>query len=228
MVGDNMRAVCILSGGIDSVSTAAYLKSKGYDLYLLTFNYGQRASKEIEVAKMFASRLGKEHKVIDISFMNDLYGRSNVLTYNDVMPEGFEYSIVVPIRNVVLLTVACAWAFSIGAKLIAYGAHTSDEPYPDCRTGFAKELEIALNLAEEDGIKNGLRERVEIWSPAIVGWSKSNLIREGYNVFGKDIFKTWSCYLSKDKHCGRCESCNNRKRAFADAGIKDETDYLIK
>lgn len=221
-----MKAICIFSGGLDSISTAAYLKSKGYRLYLLTFNYGQRGEREVEIAKEFATALGEEHKIIDISFMKELYGTSNVLTYNASIPKTFNYSIVAPVRNAVFLTIACAWAFSINAELIVYGAHKGDKNYPDCRKEFAKALELALNLAEEDGIKNGVRTKIEIWSPAMMDWSKRDLIKIGYEILAKDIFKTWSCYDNKEKHCGICESCINRKKAFVDANIKDETDYL--
>ncbi|GIU70788.1 MAG: 7-cyano-7-deazaguanine synthase [Candidatus Nitrosocaldaceae archaeon] len=221
-----MKAICIFSGGLDSISTAAYLKEQGYQLYLLTFNYGQRATKEVRVAEEFGNKLGAEHKIIDISFMKELYGKSNVLTYHANIPSKFDYSIVVPVRNAVFLTIASAWAFSINANLLAYGAHKDDKNYPDCRREFAKALEEALNLAEEDGIKQKIREKIEIWSPAIEGFDKKDLISIGYKILGSDIFKSWSCYSDNDKHCGICESCINRKRAFKNAKIKDETDYL--
>jgi len=221
------KAVIVFSGGVDSVCAVSYLKSK-YDLYGITFSYGQKANSEIISAKYFAKKLGlKQHKIIDIGFMKDLYGNSNVLTSSKrKIPSKFEYSIVVPIRNAVFLSIASAWAFTLNASMVAYGAHTGDQNYPDCRPNFAKKLETAFNQGEIDGIKSKLRKEIEIWSPYRQGLSKSNLLKLGIKILGDSIFKTWSCYSNKKYHCGICESCNNRKIAFAKSGITDKTKYL--
>ena len=221
------KAVVVYSGGIDSVCVACYLKSK-YELYGISFSYGQKANREIIAAKSFAKKLGlKKHKIVDISFMKQLYGDSNVLTSSKrKIPSKFDYSIVVPIRNAVFLSIASAWAFTLNASLVAYGAHTGDKNYPDCRPIFAKKLESSFNQGEIDGIKTGLRKNIKIWSPYKEGLSKSDLIKVGYKTIGESIFKTWSCYSSGRYHCGFCESCNNRKIAFEKSGIKDKTKYL--
>jgi 7-cyano-7-deazaguanine synthase len=221
------KAVIVFSGGLDSVCTCAYLKSR-YDLYGISFSYGQRASPEIKSARKFAKILGlKEHKIIDISFMRDLYGGTNVLTDSKTkLPAKFEYSIVVPIRNAVFLSIATAWAFSLKASLVALGAHKGDKNYPDCRPSFSKKIESAFNEGEIDGIKMGIRKAVKIWSPYQKNLAKSDMIKKGYKVLGNSIFTTWSCYSNKKFHCGKCESCNNRKLAFASAKIKDKTKYL--
>ena len=221
------KAVIVFSGGVDSVCAVSYLKSK-YELYGITFSYGQKASMEIAAAKSFAKKLGlKEHKIIDIGFMKNLYGNSNVLTSSKrKIPTKFEYSIVVPIRNAVFLSIASAWAFTLNASLVAYGAHTGDTNYPDCRPKFAKKLENAFNEGEIDGINSKLRKSIEIWSPYRKGLSKSDLLKTGIKNLGDSIFKTWSCYSNKKYHCGICESCNNRKIAFKEAQIKDKTKYL--
>jgi 7-cyano-7-deazaguanine synthase len=160
--------------------------------------------------------------------MKSLYGKSNALTSSDKeIPEDFNYTIVVPIRNAIFLTIASAWAFSLNASLVAYGAHTGDKRYPDCRPAFSKKMESALNQGEIDGIDLGLRKKISIWTPYIAGLSKSDLIKAGYKKFGDRIFKTWSCYSSAKIHCGRCESCNNRKAAFLRAKINDKTRYRI-
>jgi 7-cyano-7-deazaguanine synthase len=220
------KAVIVFSGGVDSVCAASYLKSK-YELYGISFSYGQKANREIVAAKSFAKKLGlKKHKIVDIGFMKQLYGNSNVLTSSKKrIPSKFDYSIVVPIRNAVFLSIASAWAFTLNAKLVAYGAHTGDRNYPDCRPGFAKKLETSFNEGEIDGIEKGLREKLEIWSPYKVGLSKSDLLKIGYKTIGDTIFKTWSCYSSGKNHCGTCESCNNRKIAFEKSGIEDKTKY---
>ena len=221
------KAVIVFSGGVDSVCAVSYLKSK-YELYGISFSYGQKASMEIAAAKSFAKKLGlKEHKIIDIGFMKNLYGNSNVLTSSKrKIPTKFEYSIVVPIRNAVFLSIASAWAFTLNASLVAYGAHTGDTNYPDCRPKFAKKLENAFNEGEIDGINSKLRKSIEIWSPYRKGLSKSDLLKTGIKNLGDSIFKTWSCYSNKKYHCGICESCNNRKIAFKEAKIKDKTKYL--
>ena len=221
------KAVIVFSGGIDSVCAVSFLKSK-YELYGITFSYGQKANMEINAAKSFAKKLGlKEHKIIDIDFMKNLYGNSNVLTSSKrKIPAKFEYSIVVPIRNAVFLSIASAWAFTLNASLVAYGAHTGDTNYPDCRPKFAKKLENAFNEGEIDGINSKLRKSIEIWSPYRKGLSKSDLLKTGIKNLGDSIFKTWSCYSNKKYHCGICESCNNRKIAFTKAGIIDKTKYL--
>ena len=220
------KAVVVFSGGVDSVCAASYLKSK-YDLYGISFSYGQKANREIVAAKSFAKKLGlKKHKIVDISFMKDLYGKSNVLTSGKKkIPSKFDYSIVVPIRNAVFLSIASAWAYTLNAQLVVYGAHTGDKNYPDCRPRFAKKLESSFNQGEIDGITAGLRKKIEIWSPYKEGLSKSDLLKSGYKTIGDSIFKTWSCYSSGKYHCGYCESCNNRKIAFEKSGIKDKTKY---
>ena len=221
------KAVVVFSGGIDSVCTASFLKSK-YDLYGISFSYGQKANQEILASKSFAKKIGlKQQKIVDISFMKDLYGNSNVLTSKKrKIPDKFEYSIVVPIRNAVFLSMASAWAYTLNASIVAYGAHTGDKNYPDCRPSFAKKLESAFNQGEIDGIKSGLRKEIKIWSPYREGLSKSELLKIGIKALGDSIFRTWSCYESKKYHCGVCESCNNRKKAFENAGITDKTKYL--
>lgn len=221
------KAVVILSGGLDSLCLGAHLGSK-YQLYGITFSYGQRASRELDSARYVGRMLSlKEHKFVEIDFMRSLYGKTNVLTSTQrKIPERFEYSIVVPIRNAIFVTIASAWAFSLNASLVAYGAHTGDKKYPDCRPAFSKKIESALNQGEIDGIRLGLRNRIKVWTPYMAGLSKSALIRAGYEKYGSGIFKTWSCYSGTKTHCGKCESCNNRKLAFVHAGIADKTKYL--
>ena len=221
------KAVVVFSGGIDSVCACSFLKSK-YHLYGISFSYGQRASQEIKIARKFAADLGlKKHKIIDISFMKEIYGKTNVLTDpKRKIPKEFEYSIVVPIRNAIFLSIASAWAYTLNAPLVAYGAHKGDINYPDCRPKFSKKLEGAFNQGEIDGIKSGIRKEIEIWSPFKEGLSKSDLLKIGYKKFGNSLFKAWSCYNNLKQHCGKCESCNNRKNAFSLAKIEDKTIYL--
>jgi 7-cyano-7-deazaguanine synthase len=220
------KAVVILSGGLDSLCLGAYLSAR-YDLYGITFSYGQRASNELDAARRVGRVLKlKEHRIVKIDFMRGLYGRSNVLTDTGRdIPSKFDYSIVVPIRNAIFLSIATAWAFSLKASLVAYGAHTDDKKYPDCRPAFSRKIESALNEGEIDGIRRRIRRRIKVWTPFSAGISKSSLVKAGYKRFGDSIFSTWSCYSHSKTHCGRCESCNNRRLAFAQAKIKDLTKY---
>lgn len=219
----------MFSGGLDSVCTATYLR-KQYDLYGITFSYGQKASKEVKIAQQFSKLLKfREHKVVDIGFMKDLYENTNALTNSKIaIPSKFDYSIVVPIRNAIFLSIASAWAFSKEAELVAYGAHLGDMRYPDCRPAFTRLLSKALNEGEADGIKLGLRKKVRIWSPFMDNLSKSDLLKNGYKELGEQIFKSWSCYENTKIHCGKCESCNNRKLAFCQSKILDKTKYSTR
>lgn len=229
-------AVCIVSGGLDSVCYAAML-SRNHDIYMMTFAYGQRAKREIERARHFAKVLrAREHKIVDIGFMKSLYGASNALTDNrQKLYEDFSQNLVVPVRNAVFITMATAWAMSINAKVVAYGAHIGDIPhYPDCRPEFVRAINEALNTAESDGIASGARQAVTVMSPAVAGLDKSALLKMGYKALGDRIFQTWSCYSDGVRdgrdylHCGRCESCINRKSAFTTAQIEDKTEYATK
>ena len=223
------KAIIVFSGGLDSVCTAIHLQSR-FELYAITFSYGQKANQEITLAKYFAKILKlKEHKIVNIEFMKGLYEKTNVLTNSTMkIPSKFDYSVVVPIRNAVFLSIASAWAFSKNAQLVAYGAHKGDQKYPDCRPSFTRLIEQAFNEGEIDGIKEGLRKKIKVWTPFIAGLSKSDLLKIGYRRLGDEICKTWSCYADTKIHCGRCESCNNRKAAFLNARIKDKTKYRIK
>jgi len=223
------KAIVVFSGGLDSVCTAIHLQSR-FELYAITFSYGQKANQEITLAKYFAKILKlKEHKIVNIEFMKGLYEKTNVLTNSTMkIPSKFDYSVVVPIRNAVFLSIASAWAFSKNAQLVAYGAHKGDQRYPDCRPSFTRLIEQAFNEGEIDGIKEGLRKKIRVWTPFIAGLSKSDLLKIGYRRLGDEICKTWSCYADTKIHCGRCESCNNRKAAFLNARINDKTKYRIK
>ena len=233
-INDSSHVVCIVSGGLDSVCTAAYLKKeKKCTLYFLSYIYGQRARNEIQAAKHFARILKvKDHRTIDIEFMKELYSNSNALTDpTQQLPGSFDYSIVVPIRNVIFIAIASAWAISLNATVVAYGAHTDDNYYPDCRPEFIRSATSVLNLAEEDGIQSGMRQKVTVWAPVLQGMNKTKLLKIGHSILGDEVFDTWSCYsngirIKGDyRHCGQCESCINRKAAIRDAGIEDRTQY---
>lgn len=231
---DEKIAICIMSGGLDSLCAAAYVKNyKKYAIKIISFSYGQRAKREIIQSKKLAKALNSdEYRTVDISFMKELYGNSNVLTNSKFsIPSKFDHSIVVPIRNAVFITIATAWAFSVNADLVVLGAHADDFHYPDCRPKFIQSITNALNTGEEDKIKNGSKRKISIWSPSLEGITKYELLKLGHRLLGDIIFESWSCYTNGKKihgdvvQCGQCESCINRKMAFSKAGIEDKTIY---
>ena len=213
------KAVCLLSGGPDSATVAAMARGEGYDLHCLTFDYGQLGVKEIEGAKKLATYFrAKEHRILDISFLKGLFGRgsSSLLDEGMPMPREFERSLIVPFRNGIMLSIAVGYAATVGAEVVFYGAHGGDAPfYPDCRGEFVSAMERAAVLGTEVGLK--------IRNP-ISKLSKAEVIKIGKEL-GVPLELTWSCYLSRARHCGKCESCVNRKRAFEAAGVPDPTLY---
>ena len=132
-----MRCVVILSGGPDSVTAAYWARAQGFEVHPLTFNYGQRAQVEIERARAMSRELGVVHRVIDLSGLAEVYRGVTSLVDEGIEVTGeFTDPIIVPFRNGVFMAVAVAYADSVGASHIFYGAHAGDEPfYPDCRRG---------------------------------------------------------------------------------------------
>lgn len=215
----NENCVVVLSGGPDSVTTAYWAKQQGYNVHGLTCKYGQIASKEIEYAKLIAKKLGIPLKVIDLSSLREIYmGVTSVCDENITMTGDFSQPIIVPFRNAIFLSVAVAYAASVDAKKIFYGAHGSDEPfYPDCRPSFYKSFEETARLGTDDDLT--------IEAP-FSGGPKSEIIKKGAEL-GVPFELTWSCYFGGEKHCGQCESCMNRKNAFVKAQIPDPTEYDV-
>jgi 7-cyano-7-deazaguanine synthase len=213
----NKKCVIVLSGGPDSAVVAYWAKKQGYELYPLTFNYGQIAVKETQSAQKIAESLGAKTKIVDLSALKSVFGDVTSLCNSDIpLTAEFSQPIIVPFRNAIFLSVAVSYAVSVGADKIFYGAHGSDEPfYPDCRREFYEAFEKAAKL--------GTGENISIQAP-FSGKRKSEVIEEGVKL-GVPFELTWSCYREDTKHCGKCESCVNRKKAFKEAGIADRTKY---
>lgn len=215
--GPRPKAVVILSGGVDSSTVAYWAKAEGFDVHCLSFDYGQRASKELLSAKAIAEGLGAPFKPIDLSALKGIFGGATALCDESApMPSAFEPALIVPFRNAILLSIAVAHAASIGAEAVFYGAQGSDAPfYPDCREPFFKAFQRAARL--------GTGSEIRVDAP-LHGLGKSEVVALGSRL-GVPYGLTWSCYLGGERHCGRCESCLNRKRAFEEAGVEDPTEY---
>jgi 7-cyano-7-deazaguanine synthase len=213
------KCVIVLSGGPDSAVVAYWAKNQGYTLYPITFNYGQIAVKETHCAQKIAESLGAKTKIVDLSALKDVFGDVTSLCNSNIpLTSEFSQPIIVPFRNAIFLSVAVSYAVSVGADKIFYGAHGSDEPfYPDCRREFYETFEKAAKL--------GTGEDIMIQAP-FSGKRKSEVIRTGAEL-NVPFELTWSCYRDSQKHCGKCESCVNRKKAFRETGIKDPTKYEI-
>jgi 7-cyano-7-deazaguanine synthase len=211
------KCVVVLSGGPDSSTVAYWAKSQEYDVYALTFKYGQIAEKETDCARKIALELTVPHKIIDLSSLKTIFGGVTSLCDEAItMTSGFSETIIVPFRNAIFLSVAVAYAVSIGADRILYGAQGSDEQfYPDCRKEFYKAFEKAAQL--------GTCRPISIEAP-FSNMRKSELLRIGAEL-GVPLQNTWSCYRDGATHCGKCESCVNRRNAFRESGVFDPTEY---
>jgi 7-cyano-7-deazaguanine synthase len=212
------KCVVILSGGTDSSTVAYWAKDRGYEVHAVTFDYGQLAKVEILHAAKITEKLGIEHLIIDLSELKTIYeGVTSLVDESIPLTSEFTEPIIVPFRNGVFIAVAVAYAASTGSNHIFYGAHASDEnSYPDCRKEFYKAFEKAAQLGTE----------LPMLIDAPFGEQpKTELLKKGIEL-GVPYELTWSCYTEGPTHCGECESCNNRKKAFTESGITDKTKYL--
>jgi 7-cyano-7-deazaguanine synthase len=214
------KAVVIYSGGMDSFTILQRAHKDGYDLYPLTFDYGQKHSKEIDYARRVCNELNLPHRIIDITAINQLL-QSSSLTSDKSIPEGhYEAdnmkSTVVPNRNMILLSLAIGYAVDIGASKVFYGAHSGDHAiYPDCRPEFVRAMNAVANIANY--------EPVEIVTPYLQG-DKISILRDGL-AMGLDYGKTWTCYNGREKACGKCGSCVERLEAFTLNNSVDPLPY---
>ncbi|KYK21605.1 7-cyano-7-deazaguanine synthase [Thermoplasmatales archaeon SG8-52-2] len=227
----NKKAVCLISGGIDSSVSAYYAKSKKFSIYALTIRYGQQHKKEINSAKKIANSLGvKDHIILNIDISK--FGGSSLTdssidieSNRDLNEIGSNIpSTYVPARNTIFLSIALAYAESLDAEDIFIGLTSSDySGYPDCRSEYIKAFQKMANLATKKGIE---KKFIKINTP-LINKSKPEIIKLGINL--KVPFeKTWSCYKGGKKGCGRCDSCQLRLNGFKNIKAKDpiEYDYL--
>jgi 7-cyano-7-deazaguanine synthase len=219
-----MRAVCLLSGGMDSSTLAYVARDRGYGILALHLNYGQRTeARELAAARGVAERLGVEEFLpVSVEYLR-LFGKSSLTdaaipigTYDPSAPE--LPNTYVPFRNGNLLAIATSYAESRGADAIFIGVQALDySGYPDCRPQFIAAFQRAIDLGTADTTS------IRLETP-FVGLTKTGILRIGLDL-GVPYDLTWSCYQNEDEACGVCGSCHYRQAAFAEVGVEDPIPY---
>ncbi len=224
------RAVTLLSGGLDSTTTLAIAKSEGYDVFALTFRYGQRHEAEIDAARRIATLAGvNQHVVAQIDLR--MFGGS-ALTSDIAVPKSRSFEEMgegipvtyVPARNTIFLSFALAWAEVLGASDVFIGVNALDySGYPDCRPEYIEAFERMANLATKAGVEH--RQALKIHTP-LIAMTKAEIIQRGLQL-GVDYGKTVTCYdpTSEGAACGACDACLLRLRGFAQNGVEDPAPY---
>jgi len=220
------KAVVVLSGGLDSTTCAALAREAGYELYPLTFDYGQRHRVELGAARKIAAYYGAadRHKIVRLDFFRD-FGGSALTDDSIAVPERPDGAVpddeipvtYVPGRNLIFLSVAVSYAETIAAEAVYIGVNALDySGYPDCRPEFVRSFEQTAALATKAGV-GGRPVRIET---PLVRMTKADIVREGVRL-GVPFELTWSCYKGGDAPCGVCDSCLLRRKGFAEAGVRD-------
>ena len=221
------KAVCLISGGLDSCVTAYIAKKLDYNIYSLSFKYGQQHNKELDCAKIISSELkAKNHTVFKLNI--NIFGGSSLFkgkfnnTKKDISEIGKTIpSTYVPARNTIFLSISLAYAETINANAIYIGVTSEDySGYPDCRPDYIKSFQNLANIATKKSIENG---KILIKAP-LIHLSKAEIIRKGYKL-NVPFNKTWSCYKGGKKACGQCDSCLLRLKGFKESNLKDPINY---
>jgi 7-cyano-7-deazaguanine synthase len=223
--------VLLLSGGLDSTTLLAFALKNGWTVSALTFRYGQRHESEVARAQAIARRYGIERHVVAELDLRPFGGSAltspEIAVPKDRTPDAMSAGVpvtYVPARNTIFLSYALAWAEVLGARDLFVGVNALDySGYPDCRPEFITAFEALANLATRAGTEDGVRYRVHA---PLMTMSKAEIITLGTSL-GVDYAATESCY---DPHpsgtaCGRCDTCQLRKKGFAEAGVADPTRY---
>ena len=220
-----MKAVVLLSGGLDSATTLAIAGDQGYTCHALSFDYGQRHGAELKAAKKIAAVMNvTEHKILHVDLTR--IGGSALTDNNIAVPEQPTDGIpvtYVPARNTIFLSFALGYAEVISAFDIFIGVNAVDySGYPDCRPEYIQAFQTLAKLATRAGVEGG---DFRIHAP-LIQMSKTEIIKTGVDL-GVDYSLTVSCYNADDRGraCGRCDSCRFRQEGFASAGISDPTVY---
>ncbi len=215
-------AVCLLSGGLDSSTCLAVARRNGFRCYALTIDYGQRHRAELDAAARVAASLGvAAHQVIrlDLRAFGGSALTADIAVPKDSLAPGIPVTYV-PARNTIFLSLALAWAETLGAEDVFVGVNAVDySGYPDCRPEFLRAYEEMANLATKAGVEG--RQRLRIQAP-LLELSKAQIVRLAVDL-GLDLALTHSCYdpVEGGRPCGHCDSCLLRRRGFAEAGLAD-------
>lgn len=223
------RAVVLLSGGLDSTTTLAVAKEQGFDVYALSVDYGQRHRVELDRAAAVAKALGAaDHRTVtlDLRAVGGSALTADVGVPKDRSADDMGHGVpvtYVPARNTILLGLALGYAEVVGAFDLFIGANVLDySGYPDCRPEFLQAFERLADLATKAGVEGG---RFRVHAP-LLKMTKADIVREGVRL-AVDLGLTLSCYDPgpAGRACGRCDSCQLRKKGFAEAGVPDPTQY---
>lgn len=223
--GVELKAVVLLSGGLDSTTTLAQALKDGCEVTALSFRYGQRHTKELQSAKNVCEFYKADHVIMDLN----LGSFRSALTRDDIeVPKDREGDLseeipvtYVPARNIVFLSIAAGLAESVDADRIYIGANVVDySGYPDCRPEFFEQFEKMLAVGTKAGVEGS---PLKIMTPILYS-SKAEIVRLGKSL-GAPLHLSWSCYNGGDKACGHCDSCRLRLKGFEEAGYKDEIEY---
>jgi 7-cyano-7-deazaguanine synthase len=222
------KVVVLLSGGLDSTVTLAKAKEAGYEIYPLSFDYGQRHDKELESAKKIAKWYSvTEHKILKIDLVQ--IGGSALTDKGIAVPENRKVEDIgedipityVPARNTILLSLAIGYAEVVGAEAVFIGANAIDySGYPDCRPEFFEAFQKVAELGTKTGVDGKL---IQIKYP-LINMTKAEIVKEGARL-NVPFHLTWSCYKGGEKACGKCDSCILRLKGFKEAGLEDQIEY---
>ena len=224
----NKKAVVLLSGGLDSATAMKMAADEGFEVYAMSFNYGQRHSIELDCALEQANETAKQHRVVEIDLRafggSALTDDIEVPKHNSTDDLTDEIPVTyVPARNTIFLSYALAWAEVLGANDVFIGVNALDySGYPDCRPEFIKAFEAMANLATVAGVQG---KKLTIHTP-LIALTKAEIIKRGLEL-GVDYAKTTSCYdpAPDGRSCGHCDSCLLRKKGFSDIGETDPRKY---
>jgi 7-cyano-7-deazaguanine synthase len=215
------KAVIIYSGGMDSTVLLYQLLAEGFEVKALSFDYGQRHIRETLAARAICELVKVPHEVVDLSALAKLLPGSSQTDESVPVPEGHYAAenmklTVVPNRNMIMLSVACAHALAMEYGWVAFGAHAGDHTiYPDCRPEFVHAMNKTMSKADW--------KQVSIVAPFIF-MDKGDIAKRGHELC-VPFELTWTCYKGEHKHCGKCGACQERKEAFQKFRIMDPTDY---
>ncbi len=221
---DAKRAVVLLSGGLDSTTVLAHARARGWEAYALSFDYGQRHREELHRAAEIARALGvAEHRVVRVELGS--FGGSALTADLEVPKDRTELGDDIPItyvpaRNTVFLSLALAWAETLGATDLFVGVNALDySGYPDCRPEYLEAFERVANLATRAGVEGESPFRIHA---PLMRLGKGDIVRRAMEL-GVDLSRTLSCYDPGRDHapCGRCDACRLRAKGFAEAGVED-------